>query len=78
MIIKMVGFKLCIGKGGTVYSCGKDLRKIEGIMIMKRIRFNLKKKWMNYLNRLAKVNHDLYGVERLDCCDLNKKGKRSK
>lgn len=44
--------------------------------MMKRIKFNLKKRWLNYLNKLAKVNSELYGSERLDCCDLDKKGKR--
>ena len=45
---------------------------------MKGIILNLKNKWMNYLSRLAKVNNDLYGAERLDCCDLDKKGKKVK
>ncbi len=43
-----------------------------------KIIVKIKQKWMNYLNRLAKVNEDLYGSERLDCCDLNSKKPTSK
>ncbi len=49
-----------------------------GGSVMKRIKINLKKKWMNYLNKLAKVNSDLYGSEKLDCCGLDKRVKKSK
>ncbi|WP_281289910.1 LDCC motif putative metal-binding protein [Oceanispirochaeta crateris] len=42
---------------------------------MKFFKVNLKKRWMNYLNKLAKANQDLYGSQRLDCCDLDKKKK---
>lgn len=31
----------------------------------------IKKSWDAYLERLAKVNKELYGGKRLDCCDMN-------
>ncbi|MGL1893040.1 MAG: LDCC motif putative metal-binding protein [Spirochaetaceae bacterium] len=40
---------------------------------MKILRLNIKRKWLNYLTRLEKVNKKLYGSGRLECCDLNKK-----
>jgi len=33
----------------------------------------IRKRWNAYLERLAKVNQELYGNKRLDCCDLNNK-----
>ena len=45
-------------------------------MIMKFLRFNIKKRWMAYLDKLGKANEKMYGKKRLDCCDLNKE-KRS-
>jgi hypothetical protein len=33
---------------------------------------SIKKRWTDYLERLAKVNEEMYGDKRLDCCDLNK------
>ena len=32
----------------------------------------IKQRWVNYLKKLEKVNKELYGSNRLDCCDLNK------
>ncbi len=42
---------------------------------MKRVLNSISRKWKNYLDRLAKVNEDLYGKGRLDCCDLNRENK---
>ena len=33
----------------------------------------LRKRWNAYLERLARVNQELYGNRRLDCCDMNGK-----
>ena len=32
---------------------------------------NIKRKWNRYLERLAAVNEQLYGQQRLDCCSMN-------
>lgn len=32
---------------------------------------SIKRRWTDYLERLAKVNEKMYGNKRLDCCDLN-------
>ncbi len=29
--------------------------------------------WNNYLKKLAATNEKLYGNQRLDCCNMNKK-----
>jgi hypothetical protein len=42
---------------------------------MKHFIDNIKKRWADYLARLAKVNEEIYGTKRLDCCDLNNKKK---
>jgi len=42
---------------------------------MKLIKINLKQRWINYLKKLGKVNENLYGSQRLDCCDLDRKKK---
>lgn len=34
---------------------------------------NIKKKWQNYLKKMAKENKEAFGNERLDCCSMNKK-----
>lgn len=38
---------------------------------MKNIFNRIKKKWVNYLTRLAETNKKIYGDKRLDCCQLN-------
>ncbi len=38
----------------------------------------IKQRWMNYLNRMARVNQKLYGEERLDCCDLSRPKKENR
>jgi len=43
---------------------------------MKNPFLSIQKKWNNYLDRLAKVNQDLYGNKRLDCCDVNQSKKQ--
>ena len=35
----------------------------------------LKKKIDNYLKRLAQINEQSFGSQKLDCCDLNKNNK---
>jgi len=35
----------------------------------------IRKSWNAYLERLAKVNKELYGGKRLDCCDLKNERK---
>jgi len=40
---------------------------------MKRFFKRLKENWDRYLERMAESNKKLYGNQRLDCCDLNKK-----
>lgn len=40
---------------------------------MKNIFKGIKTKWNNYLKKLTKVNQELYGNKKLNCCDLNKK-----
>ncbi len=42
---------------------------------MKKFKLKLKQRWINYLTRLGRVNDSLYGSQRLDCCDLDKKKK---
>ncbi len=39
---------------------------------MKRIFTTIRLRWIKYLEKLAKVNEELYGNKRLDCCDMNK------
>jgi hypothetical protein len=46
-----------------------DKRK-GGLMFKK-----LKKKIDNYLKRLAEINEESFGKQKLDCCDLNKNNK---
>lgn len=42
---------------------------------MRIFKIDLKRRWINYLKKLGKVNENLYGSRRLDCCDLDKKKK---
>lgn len=39
---------------------------------------NMKKWFKNFLKRLAESNKKNFGSQRLDCCDLNKKGSNTK
>ncbi|MBK5201760.1 MAG: hypothetical protein JJE21_09575 [Spirochaetaceae bacterium] len=45
---------------------------------MKHFIDNIKMRWAAYLDRLAKVNKEIYGTQRLDCCDLKNKKKLHK